>query len=139
MKWWWNIHGITLETHTVNLCSAIILLYKTDCTTSIKKIHYKHSVNLFSVIILLYKTDCATSIKKIQQFFHVSGVDFRFRTSTNVHIVPILEALYLLFFFSTGKLTKFFQALRTAWVGALLGLGAASLGLEHDFFHSLIL
>lgn len=38
-----------------------------------------------------------------------------------------------------GKLTKFFQALRTAWVGALLGLGAASLGLEHDFFHSLIL
>lgn len=38
-----------------------------------------------------------------------------------------------------GKLTKFFQALRTAWAGALLGLGTASLGLEHDFFHSLML
>jgi len=35
------------------------------------------------------------------------------------------------------KSTKFFQALRTAWVGALLGLGTMSLGLEQDFFQSL--
>ncbi|XP_062207645.1 kinesin-like protein KIN-14B [Phragmites australis] len=38
-----------------------------------------------------------------------------------------------------GKLTKFFRALRTAWVGALLGLGTMSLGLEQDFFQSLML
>lgn len=38
-----------------------------------------------------------------------------------------------------GKPTKFFQALQTAWVGALLGLGTMSLGLEQDFFQSLTL
>ncbi|XP_047059388.1 kinesin-like protein KIN-14B [Lolium rigidum] len=38
-----------------------------------------------------------------------------------------------------GKLTKFFQALQIAWVGVGLGLGTASLGLEDDFFHSLML
>ena len=43
----------------------------------------------------------------------------------------------LILFFSTDKSTKFFQALRTAWVGALLGLGTMSLGLEQDFFQSL--
>ncbi|CAL4950631.1 unnamed protein product [Urochloa decumbens] len=37
------------------------------------------------------------------------------------------------------KSTKFFQALRTAWVGTLLGLGTMSLGLEQDFFQSLTL
>ncbi|RCV24066.1 hypothetical protein SETIT_5G055100v2 [Setaria italica] len=37
------------------------------------------------------------------------------------------------------KSTKFFRALRTAWVGALLGLGIMSLGLEQDFFQSLTL
>ncbi|PWZ31704.1 hypothetical protein Zm00014a_008200 [Zea mays] len=38
-----------------------------------------------------------------------------------------------------GKLTKFIQALRTAWIGALLGLGTMNLGLEQDFFKSLTL
>ncbi|XP_051224345.1 kinesin-like protein KIN-14B [Lolium perenne] len=38
-----------------------------------------------------------------------------------------------------GKLTKFFQALQIAWVGVGLGLGTARLGLEDDFFHSLML
>lgn len=38
-----------------------------------------------------------------------------------------------------GKLTKFIQALRTAWIGALFGLGTMSLGFEKDFFHSLTL
>ncbi|PUZ57401.1 hypothetical protein GQ55_5G427500 [Panicum hallii var. hallii] len=37
------------------------------------------------------------------------------------------------------KSNKFFQALRRAWVGALLGLGTMSLGLEQDFFQSLTL
>ncbi|KAM3329897.1 hypothetical protein ACQJBY_026736 [Aegilops geniculata] len=40
---------------------------------------------------------------------------------------------------SIGKLTKFFQALRTAWGCVRLGLGIVSLGLEHEFFQSLIL
>ncbi|TVU22533.1 hypothetical protein EJB05_32240 [Eragrostis curvula] len=38
-----------------------------------------------------------------------------------------------------GNLTKFFRALRTAWIGALLGMGTVSLGLEGDFFQSLML
>ncbi|KAI5006529.1 hypothetical protein ZWY2020_033772 [Hordeum vulgare] len=38
-----------------------------------------------------------------------------------------------------GKLTKFFQALQTAWGCVRLGLGIVSLGLEHEFFQSLIL
>ncbi|CAO2198421.1 unnamed protein product [Urochloa humidicola] len=37
------------------------------------------------------------------------------------------------------KSIKFFGALRTAWIGALLGLGTVSLGLEQDFFQSLTL
>ncbi|XP_062190733.1 kinesin-like protein KIN-14B [Phragmites australis] len=41
------------------------------------------------------------------------------------------------YYYYIGKLTKFFRALRTAWVGALLGLGTMSLGLEQDFFQSL--
>nr|CAB3476774.1 unnamed protein product [Digitaria exilis] len=40
---------------------------------------------------------------------------------------------------SLGKPTKFCQALQTTWVGALLGLGTMSLGLEQDFFQSLTL
>lgn len=39
----------------------------------------------------------------------------------------------------TGKFTKFFQALQTAWIGALLALGTVSIGLEHGFFQSLTL
>ncbi|GJN06208.1 hypothetical protein PR202_ga23913 [Eleusine coracana subsp. coracana] len=38
-----------------------------------------------------------------------------------------------------GNLAKFFRALRTTWIGALLGMGAMSLGLEEDFFQSLML
>ncbi|XP_066311705.1 kinesin-like protein KIN-14B isoform X2 [Miscanthus floridulus] len=38
-----------------------------------------------------------------------------------------------------GKLTKIIRALRTAWIGALLGLGTMNLGLEQDFFKSLTL
>ncbi|KAJ1283163.1 hypothetical protein BS78_03G107800 [Paspalum vaginatum] len=38
-----------------------------------------------------------------------------------------------------GKLTKLIQVLQMAWIGALLGLGTMSLGLEQDFFQSLTL
>ncbi|GJN37864.1 hypothetical protein PR202_gb26859 [Eleusine coracana subsp. coracana] len=38
-----------------------------------------------------------------------------------------------------GNLAKFFRALRTTWIGALLGMGTMSLGLEEDFFQSLML
>ncbi|KAF7036210.1 hypothetical protein CFC21_046941 [Triticum aestivum] len=40
---------------------------------------------------------------------------------------------------SIGKLKKFFQALQTAWGCVRLGLGIVNLGLEHEFFQSLIL
>ncbi|XP_037405220.1 kinesin-like protein KIN-14B [Triticum dicoccoides] len=39
---------------------------------------------------------------------------------------------------SIGKLKRFFQALQTAWGCVRLGLGIVNLGLEHEFFQSLI-
>jgi hypothetical protein len=57
-----------------------------------------------------------------------------------MYTTPITDgSMFTKFIILTGKLTKFFQALQVAWVGVRLGLGTVSLGLEHDFFHSLML